>query len=212
MNHLDFILDTKAVDGGGTIEGIAAGYGDVDHGGDRIMPGALTKSLVGRSKLPMLLFHDQKRPVGVWNELREEADGLYVKGKFAMSTTAGKDAHAMASEGALPGLSIGYIPIRHKSAGRVRELHELAAHEVSLVTVPMHQRAVVTSVKTILEAGDLPTLPNFEDFLCEAGGFSRTQAKAIAGKGLKHLLSQREAGREVDTGAGFLTALLTKAG
>jgi hypothetical protein len=64
MNELDFALDTKSIDDEGNIEGLAVGYGDIDHGGDVVMPGAI--NLNGRKSLPMLLFHDQKRPAGVW--------------------------------------------------------------------------------------------------------------------------------------------------
>ena len=48
MNHLDFILDTKAVTDDGLIEGVAAGYGNIDAGGDVIVPGALNRSLKGQ--------------------------------------------------------------------------------------------------------------------------------------------------------------------
>jgi hypothetical protein len=54
-----------------------------------------------------------------------------------------------------------------------------------------------------LEAGNLPSLPEFEEFLRESG-FSKSQATAIAGKGLSHLL-RGEPGR--DQAADFLSAL-----
>lgn len=45
----------------------------------------------------------------------------------------------------------------------------------------------------------MPSLPEFEDFLCEAG-FSKTQAKAVAGHGLRKLLDRCEAdGKTSDT-------------
>jgi hypothetical protein len=51
----------------------------------------------------------------------------------------------------------------------------------------------VDGVKNALERGKLPTLKDFEAFLRDEAGFSKTQAAAIAGKGLSHLLRQREA-------------------
>lgn len=211
LQELDFPLEVKAVDDDGGIEGLAAGYGDVDLGGDVIMPGAMTKSIVGRGSVPMLLYHDQKRPVGAWTSLTEGPSGLHAKGRFSMSTRSGKEAHGLARDGALGGLSIGYSTVRHDFQGKTRRLHELKLHEISLVTVPMHERARVTGVKDALAAGELPTLEEFEAFLREAGGFSRTQAKAVAGHGLKHLLTRREAGGEVDDPAAFLRALLPAA-
>jgi hypothetical protein len=69
----------------------------------------------------------------------------------------------------------------------------------------MNERAVITSVKSILEDGRLPTLREFEHFLREAG-FSKSQATAIAGKGLTQLF-QSESG---STTSDFLSALMAQ--
>lgn len=45
MSELGFGFEIKAIDEAGYIAGVAAGYGNVDHGGDMIMPGALTTSV-----------------------------------------------------------------------------------------------------------------------------------------------------------------------
>jgi HK97 family phage prohead protease len=203
LHHKDFGLEIKGIDETGYIEGLAAGYGNVDHGGDRILPGAFTKSLQGRSGVPMLLYHDMKRPIGKWSEFRETEQGLLTKGKIAIKTRDGGEAHELASNGALSGLSIGYEPLVKRMAGKVRELVELALHEVSLVSIGMNPLATVTNVKTILEDGELPSLPQFEEFLREAG-FSKTQATAIAGKGLAPLLRGEPGNTQA---ADFLSAL-----
>ena len=204
MSEIGFGFEVKAIDEAGYIAGIAAGYGNVDHGGDVIMPGALTKAISGRATVPMLLFHDHKRPVGAWSKFEETAAGLNVEGKFAMKTVAGQEAHALAEGGALPGLSIGYKTLRHQFQGKTRQLHELALHEVSLVPVGMNDRAVVTSIKSIVEAGGTPTVREFEEFLRDAGGFSKTLAAAIAGKAMPHLRGEPEADPD---GLQFLRAL-----
>ncbi len=203
MNELDFALDTKAVGDDGTIEGLAVGYGDVDHGNDQVMPGALTKSITGRAAVPMLMFHDHKRPAGVWNSFTETPDGLLVKGRFAMSTNTGREAHGLVKDGAIGGLSMGYRTVKQRFEAKTRQLLEIGLHEISLVTIPMHPRTRITSVKDILGDGELPTLPQFEEFLREAG-FSKTQASAIAGKGLSQLL-RGEPGSEPD--ADFWSAM-----
>jgi hypothetical protein len=105
-------------------------------------------------------------------------------------------------DGAIGGLSIGYKTIREQIVGKTRQLLELALYEVSLVTIPMNERAVITSVKSFVEDGRLPTLPEFENFLREAG-FSKSQATAIAGKGLAPLF-RSESG---STPSDFLSAL-----
>jgi uncharacterized protein len=205
MNHLDFVLDTKAVTEDGQIEGLAAGYGNVDAGGDVIVPGALARSLKGRKSVPMLMYHDQTRPAGVWTDFAESREGLVVKGQLSLSSQIGQEAHALVRDGAIGGLSIGYRTIRDQLVGKTRQLLELALYEVSLVTIPMNERAVITSVKSIVEDGRLPTLPEFENFLREAG-FSKSQATAIAGKGLAPLF-RSESG---STPSDFLSALLAQ--
>lgn len=193
MNHLDFPLDMKAISDDGGIEGFAATYGNLDHGGDIILPGALTKTLRGRKSLPMLLFHDQRRPIGVWTEFEDSSKGLKMRGRISIATAQGKEAHQLAMDGALGGLSIGYQTIKDRYTEKARELVELGLHEVSLVSVPMNDRALVTGVKEILESGGMPTVRQFEDFLRDAGGFSKAKAAAIAGKAAPLLRGEPEA-------------------
>lgn len=205
MNELDFALDAKALDDEGNIEGLAIGYGNVDHGGDQVMPGAISASIAGRKSLPMLLYHDQKRPAGVWNSFQETSDGLLVKGRFSMSTRYGKEAHGLVKDGALGGLSMGYKTIRQRFEGKARQLHEVALHEISLVTIPMNDRTRVISVKDILDGGELPSVRQFEEFLRDAGGFSKSLAAAIASKATPHLRGEPEG--KADELAEFLMGL-----
>jgi HK97 family phage prohead protease len=193
MNEMDFELDAKSIDDEGNIEGLAVGYGNIDYGNDRVMPGAISSSLAGRKSLPMLMYHDQRRPAGVWTSFKETADGLLVKGRFSMSTHYGKEAHGLVKDGAIGGLSMGYKAIRHRFVGKVRELQEVLLHEVSLVTIPMNEKSLITSVKDILDGGELPTVRQFEEFLRDAGGFSKTLAAAIAGKAMPHLRGDPDA-------------------
>lgn len=193
MSELGFGFEIKAIDEAGYIAGIAAGYGNVDFGGDMIMPGALTKAVAGRASVPMLLFHDHKRPIGGWSKFEESATGLHVEGRIAMKSEVGREAHALAEAGALPGLSVGYRTLKHRYEGKVRQLLELALHEVSLVPVGMNDRAIVTNIKSLVEAGGMPTVRQFEEWLRDSGGFSKSLAAAIAGKAAPHLRGEPEA-------------------
>ena len=68
--------------------------------------------------------------------------------------------------------------------------------EIRIVTFPAGYTARVGDVKQALVAnGKLPTLPEFEKFLREAG-FSKTQAAAVAGHGLTKLLRSESADAE----------------
>ena len=183
MQRSAFTWDVKGIDETGYIEGLAAGYGNVDFGGDRILPGAFTKSLEGRNGVPMLLFHDQQRPVGKWAEFEETDDGLLAKGKISTKTRDGGEAYELAKDGALAGLSIGYEPTVKRMAGKVRELVELMLHEVSLVSIGMNPRAVISGVKEIedsrnrLAAGERLSEREWERLLKENFGLSNAEAE-----------------------------------
>src|SRR5438045_4062201 len=105
MSELDFWFEQKSLDDQGHIEGIAAGYGNVDLGNDVIVPGAMSKSLLHRKSLPMLRSHDHKRPVGVWTSFDDAQDGLRVKGKFSLGSADGREAFELTKDGAFRGLS-----------------------------------------------------------------------------------------------------------
>jgi HK97 family phage prohead protease len=203
MEELDIILEAKALDDEGNIEGLAVGYGDADHGNDVVAPGSV--KLEGRKSIPMLLHHDRKRPVGAWTEFLEKPEGLHVKGRFS-NTAAARDAREDVRNGAITGLSMGFVTKRHRLEGKSRHLLEVGLHEISLVTVPMHNRTRILSIKDILGGGELPSVRQFEEFLRDAGGFSKSVAAAIATKATPHLRGEPEA-KAIDELEQFLTGL-----
>ena len=142
----------------------------------------------------MLWNHSTNEPIGVYTKLIEDEKGLYVEGKLLVDDVPkAKSTHALLKAGAIDGLSIGYRTVKssYNENTDIRELIELDLGEISIVTTPANEKSTVISVKSKLEDGELPTLPEFEKFLRESG-FSKTQATAIAGKGLRHLLSESE--------------------
>jgi HK97 family phage prohead protease len=152
MEILNFPLEIKTLDETGTFEGLAAVVGNVDHGGDKIEPGAFTKTVQERPKVPILWQHDSKQPIGV-GELGVNADGnLAVKGKLTMAVQRAQEAHALMSDGALGGLSIGYAAVKKTYKGGVRLLKELAIHEFSPVTFPMNELATIGGVKGFIDS------------------------------------------------------------
>ena len=64
------------------IEGYASCFGDADQGGDTVQPGAYAASLASGRGVKMLWQHDVTQPIGVWDELREDTHGLWVKGRL----------------------------------------------------------------------------------------------------------------------------------
>lgn len=156
MNDLENRLEHKfcrigealTVTDGVRIEGYASYFGKCDQGGDVVAPGAYGRSLKKLSEsgrnVKMLWQHDPAQPIGVWEEVREDNRGLYVKGRLLTDVEKGREAAALIEAGAIDGLSIGYRTVQasRDSKGR-RLLAELELWEVSLVTFPMLQDARV---------------------------------------------------------------------
>ena len=202
MKYLNRPLEIKAVNQDGLFSGYASVFEEIDSYRDIVKRGAFEKTLAdteskGRA-VPILWQHDASKPIGVYTSLKEDERGLYVEGQLNMDVQQAREALSLLRQKALSGISIGYNSVRYDTDVKsgVRRLYELKLYEASLVTFPACDGARVTDVKTILADGQLPSLPEFEDFLCEAG-FSRSQAKAIAGNGLTKLI-RREVGSDED--------------
>lgn len=190
----------------GSFEGYGAVFGNIDAHGDLIEPGTFTKALLDRERSgaglpPMYKMHgkllgNRHEPVGVWEAMSEDANGLHVKGRLVgLDTEMGKWTYAQMKEGALKGLSIGYRVNPHGAkmgTGRPgeprRTIKSATLTEVSLVDDPSNARALHYGLKSRFAeapADEIKTIREFEDFLRDAGGYSRQAAKAIAAGGFK---------------------------
>lgn len=130
------------------VAGYASIFGVRDQGGDVVMPGAYGASLAALTasgrRIKMLWQHDPAQPIGIWDEVRETAHGLYVKGRLLVDVARGREAVALIGAGAIDGLSIGYrVKRAERGPDGVRRLMELELWEVSLVTFPMLPEARV---------------------------------------------------------------------
>ena len=145
-------LETKiATDDDGSISGMAWRFGAPDRIGDWIEPGAFKGA---KLPLPMLFGHDQNDPVGTWDAADEKSDGLHLKGKLLINDVArAREVSALVKSGAVRGVSIGFITRKAVSrTGGGRTIKSLDLLEASLVTIPMHPGARVTSAKAGIEA------------------------------------------------------------
>lgn len=158
------LIETKAMSKPGSFVGYGAVFGNVDSYGDIIEPGAFTCTLQEwkeeRGKLPkMLLQHggwgitaEDLLPIGRWTHMEEDAKGLRVEGQlFGMNTERGQLIYEGLHSGELDGLSIGFDTIDDAPGTTdgepVRYLKEIDLWEVSLVTFPANNRALVSTVK-----------------------------------------------------------------
>lgn len=127
---------------GTRIEGYASVFGLRDQGGDVVQSGAYARSLQALAqsgrRVKMLWQHEAREPIGIWDEVKEDATGLYVRGRLLTEISRAREAAALIEAGAIDGLSIGYRTVRaSKDRQGHRTLSELELWEVSLVTFPM---------------------------------------------------------------------------
>ena len=195
MNKKDLSFEIKAVSDDGLFSGYASVFDNVDSYGDIVRKGAFVESIgewEAKGKMPPILWnHDPSDPIGVYTKMQEDEKGLYVEGKLLIDDVPrAKQTHALMKAGVIDGLSIGYRvkEYLYNVDEEVTDLIKLSLREVSIVTFPANPDTRIEAVKSRLDAGELPTLPEFEKFLREAG-FSKSQATAIAGHGLRKLLS-----------------------
>lgn len=144
---------------GRMVAGYASLFGKVDQGGDVVQKGAYAASLkrlaARGGAVKMLWQHDPTQPIGVWDEVHEDAVGLWVKGRILTEVEKGREAAALLTAGAIDGLSIGYRTVKAERDGKgQRLLSELELWEVSLVTFPMLPEARVSAKGDTPDAED----------------------------------------------------------
>jgi HK97 family phage prohead protease len=201
IKHRAVAFELKSLDTKGSFCGYGSVFGNADDYRDVVMPGAFAKSLAEwkqKDALPPILWqHDSRQPLGPYTKMAEDGQGLYVEGQLLINDVQqAKEAYALLKSKTIRGLSIGYEVTDEEYDGQtnVNRLLSVDLWEVSLATFPANVEANVTSVKAALLAGEWPTLPEFEAFLREAGGYSKKVATAIASHGYRSVLEQRDAG------------------
>lgn len=179
-----------------SFSGYASVFGGVDDYGDTIVRGAFKDSLAERNFPVMMFFgHSPGRVLGKWTALQEDDVGLYVEGELTPGNTDSDNTLALLKHGAISGLSIGYnVPPGGSSMtddGR-RVLKQIDLVEVSIVSMPSDSSARVdlASVKSMLD--EAKSISELEDYLRDAGNFSRSSAKAFLAR--VRQLALRDAG------------------
>ena len=135
----------------GHFAGYASVFNVVDRGNDLILPGAFAQSIRDRGAggIKFLWQHDPKEPVGIFDEIYEDARGLYVRGRLILEVDRAREACRLLDVGALDGLSIGFHTLKSRlRADGVRILTRVDLWEISLVTFPMNEQARISAFKT----------------------------------------------------------------
>lgn len=186
--------------------GYGAYFGNVDAYGDTIQKGAFERTLhaaKSAGRWPAMLSQhgawgltsQDLTPVGVWTALDEDNVGLKSEGTLA-PTPRGTEIHTlmkMQPRPAIDGLSIGYVPIKWRQRSKPEEprrtLEEVKLIEISPVTFPANDLARVGDVK-----GAGWTERDYERWLMQDAGLSRSDARHVINNGFKSLLVMQDAG------------------
>src|SRR5258707_13583206 len=150
--HMIVPVEWKSVSGGpGELEGYASVFGNVDQGGDVVLPGAFRNTLRYWSRqsqpLPLIADHDLSAEgvIGSVHDAREDATGLRVKARFSSDPKA-QSVRTKMIEGHLRGMSFTYETVKHHlgtAAGKsVRYLQEVKIFEATVTPFPMNGLAV----------------------------------------------------------------------
>ena len=203
-----------------TISGYGSVFGNKDNGGDIVMPGAFKECIASGRRPKMLWNHDPSQPIGAWDEMSEDENGLRMKGRISRRGKAGEIAELI-EMGGIEGLSIGYRTQEYEmdmDEGS-RKLTKLDLWETSVVTFPMNELAGIYAMKAD-EMSETQIKRHIEKAL-RAIQISGTEAKAMAAAAMKRREEVlREAGvslpetaqREVDELKQLLTETLKNIG
>ena len=161
MEHQFKSFNLKA-NGNGSISGYFSTYEKTpDSYGDIIEPGAFTQTIAKRKEsghpFPLCWNHDFDKVIGVVDSVEETENGPYIEAHF-LDTELAQDVRKFVQSGAVYQFSFAYDVLKarepneeEKKAGVKNVLQDLEVFEVSVVTVPANQNAVVTDVKAICE-------------------------------------------------------------
>ncbi len=164
FHHRAAPFSIKNIDYLGIFSGYASIFNEVDDQGDRVMKGAFLSSLAtmsSKSQLPKMLWqHDVSEPIGLWDEIHEDHQGLFVKGKLILELRRAQEAYALMKAKALDSLSIGYRVIEASKSPNLKEryLTQIDLFEISLVTFPANKAAKITHVKTASRETELESI------------------------------------------------------
>lgn len=153
-------FEMKQLDGEATdpdffkFEGLASTFGNIDLVDDIVQAGAFLESL--QKQTPVILWqHDRYEPIGMPEEVRENEQGLFLKGKLPRKDTfvSGRVIPQM-EVGSIKSMSIGFR-VREQNIDMdtgIRTIIKADLMEVSLVTFPANPLAAVSGFKSMVES------------------------------------------------------------
>lgn len=144
----------------GMISGYFSTYDKTpDSYGDIIEPGAFTETIKKREEsghpFPLCFNHDFSAIIGAVDKVEDTEKGPYIEAHF-IDTQLAQDVRKMLQTGAIYQFSFAYDvtgsrrpTAEEEKAGIFNVLTSVEVFEISVVTVPANQNAVVTEVKAV---------------------------------------------------------------
>lgn len=149
----------KAADNLGEFEALVSVFNNVDLGGDRVLPGAFTKSLEQWSSsgdpIPVIWNHQWDNPlahIGKVGTATETDEGLLVKGKLDLDNSFAAQVHRLLSERRVKELSFGYNVVDGEQKDGAFNLKELDLIEVGPTLKGMNPATQLLAVKSYSQA------------------------------------------------------------
>ena len=143
----------------GTFEAIVSVFGNVDRGGDRVMPGAFKDSLAAWEQkgrpIPVIFAHDWGNldaHIGEVLEAKETDDGLWVKGQLNMDEEYAQRVYKKLKRGTIAEFSFAYdvvdsYLVKEKDGSYINELRAVDLFEVGPCLVGMNPETELLGVK-----------------------------------------------------------------
>ena len=191
-----------------SIEGNAAVFGNVDSFGDIIEKGAFANTLQG-SFPPLLWQHNRDEPIGSTVALVETDHGLFFRAEMPRddSLVNGRVMPQL-RVGGVKSLSVGFTVVKSRRDGDSRVIEEIDLKEISIVTLPANDQALISSFKNAGKPvdetmGDSKELHEFDKIqtmthtdlknaLMAGAPFSREAANFIASSAVSETKEQAE--------------------
>jgi HK97 family phage prohead protease len=148
----------------GCVKGLFSTYGNVDEVGDKVMPGAFSRSITKYKELdqqiPLLYMHRELIGGIPVLDVEDSAEGLKGTAWINLEVQRGREAYAFAKQKVIKSFSIGYSTVKsERDANGVRELREVELFEISMVPNPANLKAKITDVKAIKAKKSYPLAP-----------------------------------------------------
>lgn len=165
----------------GFIKGIAT-TPKLDTYDDIIAVGAFEQSIkdrgvTGPRAVKMLAQHDTRAVIGNWLSLRYDGDKLLCEGQIDLENAKGQEYYGHVKKDQIGSLSVGFTTQtrQYDEETYVRTIIKGDLREISLVTFPANEDAVITQVKS---DGQMK-LSQIEKLVVQECGLSRRQSQKL---------------------------------